>query len=536
MGLKDEEIHSPFVGVATVWNEATPCNITLHQQAKAIKKGVKKAGGVPREFTTISVSDGIAMGHEGMKSSLVSREIIADSIELMMRAHCYDALVGVAGCDKSLPGIMMAMLRLNVPSVFLYGGTILPGNFRGKEVTIQEVYEGVGAFLANKISERDLYELECSACPGGGSCGGQFTANTMACVAEAMGLALPGSSSYPAEDPARDKVAESCGEGIVALLKQNIRPRDIVTKRALENAVAVASATGGSTNIALHLPAIANEAGFKFTLDDIYRISKRTPIIADLKPAGNYVMNDVHRVGGVPKILKILLEAGLLHGDSLTVTGRTLGENLRNISTSADGKVIYPVSHPLDQEGGYVVLKGNLAPFGSIIKVAGIKNRIHSGPAKVFNGEERAFAAVKKGEIEKGDCVVIRYEGPKGGPGMREMLEVTAAIVGQGRGYDCALLTDGRFSGATRGMMIGHIAPEAQLGGPIALIKNGDIIDIDARKGSLSVRLSREEFKKRLKSWRPPKSRYTSGVLYKYSQSVGPANLGAVTQKGPCRF
>ena len=537
MGLGDDDFKRPFVGIASSWNEATPCNITLNRQAKAAKDGVLRAGGTPREFVTIAVSDGIAMGHEGMKASLVSREVIADSVELMMRAHCYDALVALAGCDKSLPGMMMSMIRLNVPAVFLYGGTIRPGHYEGRDVTIQDVYEAVGAHAAGKISDQQLRDMECAACPGAGSCGGQFTANTMACVAEAIGLALPGSSSPPAEDVARDRFAESCGEAVMALVKSGLRPRDIVTKKSLENAAAVVAATGGSTNAALHLPAIANEAGIRFTFDDIQRVSHRTPTIADLKPGGRFVMQDVDSIGGVPVILKIMLDAGLLHGECMTVTGKTLAENLKHISLPSDThqEVVRPVNDPVDRTGGLVILRGNLAPEGAVIKVAGVKKRVHSGPAKVFNGEAAAFAAVQQRKIKAGDCVIIRYEGPKGGPGMREMLGVTAAIVGQGLGYDCALLTDGRFSGATRGLMIGHIGPEAQVGGPIAAVKNGDIIEIDAEKGRLNVKLSDAEIKRRLKSWKAPKSMYNAGALWKYAQLVGPACNGAVTHIGPAR-
>jgi dihydroxy-acid dehydratase len=451
-----------------------------------------------------------------------------------MRAHCYDAFVALAGCDKSLPGMMMAMLRLNVPSVFLYGGTIRPGSYPGHDITVQDMYEAVGAHAAGKMSDAELYKLECVACPGAGSCGGQFTANTMACVAEAIGLALPGSSAPPAEELARDRFAEQCGETVLALLKSNLRPRDIVTKKSLENAVAIVAATGGSTNAALHLPALANEAGLKLSLDEIQKISHRTPLIADLKPGGKYVMQDVWRVGGVPAIMKVLLEAKLLHGDCMTVTGKTIRENLKDVPMPT-GQVVVDVDHAFDQTGGLVVLRGNLAPEGSVIKVAGVKKRVHSGPAKVFDGEDAAMAAVRKNKIKKGDCVVIRYEGPKGGPGMREMLGVTAAIVGQGLGYDCALLTDGRFSGATRGLMIGHVGPEAQVGGPIAAIRNGDIIDIDAVKGTLNVRLSAAEIKKRLKSWKPRKSMYNAGALAKYAALVGPACHGALTHQGPAK-
>jgi dihydroxy-acid dehydratase len=535
MGLGDDDFKKPFIGVASSWNEATPCNITLNRQAQAAKRGVISAGGTPREFVTIAVSDGIAMGHEGMKASLISREVIADSVELMMRAHCYDGLITLAGCDKSLPGMMMSMLRMNVPAVFLYGGTIKPGHYMGKDITVQEVYEAVGAHAAGKITDKELRDIECSACPGAGSCGGQFTANTMACVAEAIGLALPGSSSPPAEDLDRDHYAEECGKAVLALMRKNIRPRDIVTRKSLENAAAIVAATGGSTNAALHLPALANEAGLKFTLDDIQRVSHRTPTIADLKPGGKYVMQDVNNEGGVPLIMKILLDAGLLHGDCMTVTGRTIKENLSHVAVHEAHGVIVSTKQPLDKSGGLVILRGNLAPEGAVIKVAGVKKRVHVGPAKVFDGEDAAFNAVKKNQIKKGDVVVIRYEGPKGGPGMREMLGVTAAIVGQGLGYDCALLTDGRFSGATRGLMVGHVGPEAQVGGPIAVVRNGDIIEVNAEKGRLNVKISNAEMKKRLKKWKPRAPMYNAGALYKYAQLVGPACFGAVTHKGPAK-
>jgi dihydroxy-acid dehydratase len=536
MGLVDSDIKKPFVGVASSWNEATPCNLTLNRQAAAAKIGVAKAGGTPREFVTIAVSDGIAMGHEGMKASLISREVIADSVELMVRAHCYDGLVALAGCDKSLPGMMMSMLRLNIPSVFLYGGTIKPGHYQGKDITVQDVYEAVGAHAVGKITDKELYDIECSACPGAGSCGGQFTANTMACAAEAIGLALPGSSSPPAENINRDQYAEACGEAVMRMLKDNLRPRDIVTRKALENAITVVAATGGSTNAALHLPALANEAGIKLTLNDIEKISHRTPVIADLKPGGKYVMQDVDRVGGVPVIMKVLLDAGLLHGDCMTVSGKTIRENLAHVKLTEGQLVVKSTQAATDKTGGLRILRGNLAPDGAVIKVANLARRTHVGPAKVFDGEDAAFAAVQAKKIKKGDCVIIRYEGPKGGPGMREMLGVTAAIVGQGLGYDCALMTDGRFSGATRGFMIGHIGPEAAVGGPIAVIKNGDIIEIDAVKGTLNVKLSAAEIKKRLKKWKPKKSMYSAGALWKYAQMVGPASGGAVTHKGPAAY
>src|SRR5688572_933949 len=530
MGLGDREIHQPWVGIASTWNEATPCNITLDRQAKAASRGVKQANGTPREFVAISVSDGIAMGHEGMKASLVSREVIADSCELMMLAHGYDAMVGLAGCDKSLPGILMAMARLNLPSIFIYGGTIMPGTYQGKSVTIQDVFEAVGKHSSGKMSDQELHDLECSACPlGGGSCGGQFTANTMACVAEAIGMALPGSGSAPAPDLTRDLFAEQCGRQVMTLLENNLKPRDIMTIKGFENAITIAAATGGSTNIALHLPALAHEAGLSLPLDHIDRISRRTPIIADLKPFGRYTAYDVFRVGGIPVILKVLLDAGLLHGDCLTVTGKTMKENLAGVKVPADQDVVVPVARAFEKTGGLHILRGNLAPEGCVVKTAGVKKLQHRGPARCFNSEEDAMAAVQEKRINKGDVIVIRYEGPKGGPGMREMLGVTAAIVGQGLGYEVCLLTDGRFSGATRGLMAGHVGPEAQIGGPIALVRDGDMISMDAQKGTINIELSEGELAKRRAQWKPPAPRYTHGVLAKYSKLVGPACNGAVT-------
>ena len=532
MGLKSEDIAKPFVGVATTWNEAAPCNITLSRQAQSAKKGVKLAGGTPREFTTITVTDGIAMGHAGMKSSLISREIIADSVELTMRGHCYDALVGLAGCDKSLPGLMMVMLRLNVPSVFVYGGSILPGNYKGKDVTIVDVFEGVGKHTAGKITEKDLFELESVACPSGGSCGGQFTANTMACVSEAIGLALPGSAGTPAVYESRDKFSVLSGEAVMNLLEKNIRPRDIVTKKSLENAAVVVAASGGSTNAALHLPAIANEAGINFTLRDVTNISKNTPYIADLKPGGRYVAKDLYEIGGVPILIKALLEGGYLHENCMTVSGKTIAENHKDVVFPSNQKVIYKTSKPLSPTGGFVGLKGNLAPDGAIVKVAGLKRKKFKGKAKCFDGEPSALKAVLDRKVKEGDVVVIRYEGPKGSPGMPEMLSTTGAIYGQGLGEKVALITDGRFSGATHGFSIGHVGPEAAVGGPIGLIKNGDVIEIDTDKGSLKVLLSSKELSKRRKKWKPKKIEYNSGTLWKYSQSVGPAFKGAVTHPG----
>ena len=532
MGLDEDDIDKPFIGVATCWNESAPCNISLMRQSKSVKEGVSKEGGTPREFTTITVTDGIAMGHQGMKSSLVSREIISDSIEVSMRGHCYDALVGVAGCDKSLPGMMMAMLRLNVPSVFIYGGSILPGSYKGKDVTVVDVFEAVGEFSAGKISEEDLYELECVACPSAGSCGGQFTANTMACVSEAIGLALPYSAGPPAPDESRDKYAFDSGKAVMDLLENNIRPRDIVTRESFINAAVVVAATGGSTNGALHLPAMANEIGIDFDLFDVADIFKSTPYIADLKPGGNYVAKDMHEAGGVPMLLRTLLDEGFINGDCLTVTGKSIAENISEVTFDATQKVIYPANKPITKTGGVVGLKGNFAPDGAIVKVAGMDNLKFTGPARCFDCEEDAFIAVENKNYNDGDVIVIRYEGPKGGPGMREMLSTTAALYGQGKGDKVALVTDGRFSGGTRGFCIGHVGPEAADGGPIALIKDGDIISIDADAGTIEVDLTKEVLSKRKKQWVKPKTDYNSGTLWKYSRQVGPARYGAVTHPG----
>ena len=532
MGLTEEEIHRPFVGVATCWNEAAPCNIALMRQAQAVKKGVKEGGGTPREFCTITVTDGIAMGHEGMKSSLVSREVIADSVELTMRGHCYDALVGLAGCDKSLPGMMMAMLRLNVPSVFLYGGTIMPGRFHGKDVTVVDVFEAVGKYSAGSMSGGDLHELECVACPGAGACGGQYTANTMACVSEAIGLALPFSAGPPAELISRDDYAHSAGEVVMKLLASKVRPRDIVTLKALENAATIVAATGGSTNAALHLPAMANEAGIKFDLFDVAAIFKRTPYLASLKPGGEFVARDMWEAGGVPMLLRTLLDGGFIHGDCMTVTGKTIAENIRDVKFNLNQKVMRPVSAPLAPTGGVVGLKGNLAPDGAIVKVAGLKNLHHRGPARIFDCEEDAFAAVQARNYKAGDVIVIRYEGPKGGPGMREMLSTTAALYGQGLSDHVALITDGRFSGATRGFCVGHVGPEAADAGPIGLLREGDIIVIDAVKGTIDVEVSDAELVERRKSWKPKASTFGSGALWRYARNVGPARYGALTTQG----
>ncbi len=535
MGLGEEEISQPFVGVATCWNEAAPCNIALNRQAQAVKLGVKSGGGTPREFTTITVTDGIAMGHEGMRSSLASREVIADSVELTMRGHCYDAIVGLAGCDKSLPGMMMAMVRLNVPSVFIYGGSILPGRLDGKDVTVQDVFEGVGQHQAGNMSEAELAVLERIACPSAGACGGQFTANTMACVSEALGLALPNSSGAPAPYESRDHYAEASGEAVMKLIEKNIRARDIVTRKSLENAARVVACTGGSTNAGLHLPAIAHEAGIDFDLDDVCEIFRDTPYFVDLKPGGQYVAKDLYEAGGVPVVMKELRKAGLIHEDCLTVTGRTIGEEIDMVSREADGRVIHPVENPISPTGGVVGLKGNLAPEGAIVKVAGMEEdqQVFTGPARVFECEEDAFAAVQARDYKEGEVLVIRNEGPAGGPGMREMLATPAAISGQGMGKKVALITDGRFSGATRGFCVGHVGPEAAHGGPIALVRDGDMITIDAIRGEISVDLTDEELAARKAEWKGPRETiYSSGALWKYAQLVGATKNGAVTHPG----
>src|SRR6056297_1121123 len=545
MGMTEEEIHQPLVGVATCWNEAAPCNIALSRQAQAVKMGVKQGYGTPREFTTITVTDGIAMGHEGMRSSLASREAIADTVELTMRGHCYDALVGLAGCDKSLPGMMMAMVRLNVPSVFVYGGAILPGkapqideipeDFRTRDLTVQDMFEAVGRHQNGEMSDKALDVLERVACPSAGACGGQFTANTMACVSEAIGLALMNSSGMPAPYESRDQYGEASGHAVMDLLDKNIRARDVVTRKSLENAARVVACTGGSTNAGLHLPAIAHEAGIEFYLDDVCEIFRDTPYFVDLKPGGTYVAKDLYEAGGIPVVMKELRKAGLIHEDCVTASGRSIGEELDLIDREADGKVIYPIEKPLTKTGGVVGLKGNLAPDGAIVKVAGIaaENQVFTGPARVFECEEEAFAAVKAREYEEGEVIVIRNEGPAGGPGMREMLATTAALSGQGMGKKVALITDGRFSGATRGFCVGHIEPEAAHGGPIALIRTGDVITIDAVTGELSVALTDDELAARKADWPGPrKTDYAAGALWKFAQLVGGARYGAVTHPG----
>tara|TARA_X000000950_G_scaffold289429_1_gene413350 strand:+ start:5632 stop:7266 length:1635 start_codon:yes stop_codon:yes gene_type:complete len=533
MGMTEKEIKQPFVGVASCWNESAPCNISLSKQAQSVKEGVKNKKGTPREFTTISVTDGIAMGHEGMKSSLVSRDIIADSIEVTMRGHCYDGLVGLAGCDKSLPGIMMSMLRLNIPSVFVYGGSILPGKFKNKDVTVQDVFEAVGEHASKKITMNELTELEQVACPSAGSCGGQFTANTMACVAEALGIALPNSTAVPAPYESRHNFCLHAGETVMNLINNNIKPRDLVNIKSLENAARIVACSGGSTNAALHLPALANEIGIKFDLFDIAEIFKQTPYIADLKPGGNYLVKDLYEIGGVPIIMKALLEGGYLHGDCLTITGDTISKNLEKIKfNTVSQKIVYSTKNPISKTGGVIGLRGNLAPDGAIVKVAGMKSLTFKGKALCFNSEEDAFKAVSEEKYNDGDVIIIRYEGPKGGPGMREMLATTAALYGQGKGDKVALITDGRFSGATRGFCIGHVGPEAADGGPIALIENGDIIEIDATKGVISLLVSEDELKIRKLNWKNKNNDFNSGALWKYAQTVGPARFGAVTHPG----
>ena len=532
MGLKDKDLDKPIIGISSTCNEATPCNIHLGKLAQFAKKGVSDVNCTPREFTAIAVSDGIAMGHEGMKASLVSREIIADSIEIMMRAHQYDGLVGISGCDKSLPGTLIGMARLNLPSIFVYGGTIMPGNWHNKDVTIQDVYEAVGSFDAGKISIEELIQLENVACPSAGSCGGMYTANTMASVSEALGMSLPGSASPPAESEKRNEMCYETGKTIATLIENDITPKEVMTFEAFENAITIANALGGSTNVVLHLLAIAKEIGVKLILKDFERIRKRTPHIVNMRPGGLYVMVDLDKIGGVPIVLKTLLKNGLINGNTLTVTGKTMEQNLEsfNLNSNVDENILSPYEKPIEKEGTIKILKGSLAPQGAVVKIAGIKSTKFVGKAKVFETEENAFRAISKNRIVEGDVVVIRYEGPKGGPGMREMLAVTAALVGQGLGEKVSMVTDGRFSGATRGFMIGHVSPEAMVGGPISLVKDGDLIDIDVKKGIIDLLISKAEFKRREKKWKPIKPHYKTGVLAKYASLVNSAAEGAITR------
>ena len=532
MGLKDKDLDKPIIGISSTCNEATPCNIHLGKLAQFAKKGTSDVNCTPREFTAIAVSDGIAMGHEGMKASLVSREIIADSIEIMMRAHQYDGLVGISGCDKSLPGTLIGMARLNLPSIFVYGGTIMPGNWHNKDVTIQDVYEAVGSFDAGKISIEELIQLENVACPSAGSCGGMYTANTMASVSEALGMSLPGSASPPAESERRNKMCYETGKTIATLIENDISPKDIMTFEAFENAITIVNALGGSTNAVLHLLAIAKEMGVNLILKDFERIRKRTPHIVNMRPGGLYIMLDLDKIGGVPIVLKTLLKNGLINGKTLTVTGKTMEQNLEsfNLNSNIDENILSPYENPIEKEGTIKILKGSLAPDGAVVKIAGMKLTKFVGKAKVFETEENAFRAISKNRIVEGDVVVIRYEGPKGGPGMREMLAVTAALVGQGLGDKVSMVTDGRFSGATRGFMIGHVSPEAMVGGPISLVKDGDLIDIDVKKGLVDLLISKAEFKRREKKWKPIKPHYKSGVLAKYASLVNSASEGAITR------
>ena len=529
MGLNQDDMDKPFVAVANLASDVTPCNVHLDRFAHAAKEGIRQAGAIPFEFGTITVSDGISMGTEGMKASLVSREVIADYIEVVAFGERMDALLTVAGCDKNMPGCLMAMARLNIPSIFIYGGTIMPGRFQGRDVNVQDVFEAVGAYSKGDMSLDDLKDLECHACPGEGSCAGLFTANTMSTAIEALGMSLPGDASIPAVDPRKVEESRQAGQTLLRLLEEDVRPRDILTKRAFENAIAVTLSMGGSTNVVLHLMAIANEAEVDLSLDDFDRIGRNTPYIADMKPAGRYVMADLDRYGGVPLVMKQLLRAGLLHGDAMTITGKTLEQNMAGMETVDDQPVVSSTEAPRSPTGGLAILYGNLAPEGAVIKVAGHQERVYQGPARVFDLEQAAFQAIQRREIKSGDVVVIRYEGPKGGPGMREMLAVTSALVGQGLGDDVALMTDGRFSGATHGPMVGHVAPEAAVGGPIGLLQEGDIITLDIPGRRLDVRLTEEEFTDRRASFRPLPPNYTTGVLAKYAKLVGSSSQGAVT-------
>ena len=529
MGLTQDDLKKPFVAIANLASDVTPCNVHLDKFAQAAKEGIRAADGVPFEFGTITVSDGISMGTEGMKTSLVSREVIADSIELVTFGERMDGLITIAGCDKNMPGCMMAMARLNVPSIFMYGGSIMPGQFKGQDVNIQDVFEAVGAYAKGDMSLEDLTALECVACPGEGSCGGLFTANTMSTCIEVMGMSLPGDASAPAIDPRKLGEARDVGRTLMRLLEEDIRPRDILTKQAFENAITVAVSMGGSTNSVLHLMAIAHEAGVDLSLEDFDRISRNTPYITDMKPGGKYVMADLSRYGGIALVMKRLLNAGLLHGDAMTVTGKTLRENVESVETIDDQPVVYQIDNPRSPTGGLAILRGNLAPDGAVIKVAGHQEKVFEGPARVFDQEPAAFQAIQRGDIKPGDIVIIRYEGPKGGPGMQEMLSVTAAIVGQGLGDDVALITDGRFSGASHGPMVGHVAPEAAVGGPIALLQEGDIVTLDIPGRQLNMKISEEELTDRKSKWKPLPPNYTTGALAKYAKLVSSASTGAVT-------
>ncbi len=529
VGFTDDDLARPLVGVANTWIEVMPCNYHLRRLSEKVKAGIRTAGGTPIEYNTIAVSDGIAMGTEGMKASLISREVIADSIELVARGHLFDAVVALSGCDKTIPGTVMALARLNLPSLMLYGGSIMPGKFQGHDVTIQDVFEAVGKHAAGRMTEADLRDLENHACPGAGACGGQFTANTMAIAFEFLGISPMGFNGVPAMDPRKDEVAFRCGQLVMELLRKDLRPRQIITRKALENAIAAVVTTGGSTNAVLHLLAVAREAGVRLTIDDFDKINRKVPLLADLKPGGRFMAADLYAAGGTTLVAKRLLDAGLLHAGQLAVTGRTIGEEARQASETPGQHVVRPLSNPIKPTGGLVILKGNVAPEGCVVKVAGHSMTLFRGPAKVFDREEDAFAAVKAGQIKAGDVVVIRYEGPAGGPGMREMLGVTAAIVGAGLGESVALLTDGRFSGATHGLMAGHIAPEAAKKGPIAALKTGDVIVFDVPDRTLNVELTQKEIKTRLSKWKPPVPRYTTGVMGKYARHVSSASEGAVT-------
>jgi dihydroxy-acid dehydratase len=529
VGLTDDDFTRPLIAVANTWSEVTPCNYHLRDLAASVKEGIREAGGTPIEFNTIVVSDGISMGTEGMKASLISREVVADSIELVVRAHLFDGVIALSGCDKTIPGCVMALARLNLPSIMLYGGSIMPGSFHGKPVSIQDVFEAVGSHARGKMTTEELIELERRACPGAGACGGQFTANTMSIAFEFLGISPMGFNGVPALDPKKHQVAKDCGKILIDLLKKDLRPRDIITRPALENAIAAIATTGGSTNGVLHLLALANEMSLPLHIDDFDTINRQVPLLADLKPGGHFMAADLYQAGGTPLVAKWLLEAGHLHGNQMTVTGRTLAEETATAKETPGQKVLFSPSNPLKPTGGLVILKGNLAPEGCVVKVAGHSKLEHHGPAKVFDCEEEAFRAVQGGEIVAGDVVVIRYEGPQGGPGMREMLGVTSAIVGAGLGETVALLTDGRFSGATHGLMAGHVAPEAAKGGPIAAIQNGDLIHFDITGRRLDVEISDLEIKSRLAKWTPPTPRYTTGVMAKYAKLVSSASRGAVT-------